>query len=143
MAAPGVPAYFPFFFSTIFTPKQYIQLWWLLTAAVFVGGAGAAIIGGLYWRRGTTAAAWTGALTGSTLAVAGIITGTYWPWIVSHIGPTLAEFGIHLPAKFWFNYQVSGFIASCAGAASSTFGLAVARGPEPRGTGGNTATRQP
>ena len=30
-----------------------------LTGAIFVGGAGSAIIGGLYWKRGTTAAAWT------------------------------------------------------------------------------------
>jgi SSS family solute:Na+ symporter len=31
------------------------------------------IIGGLYWRRGTTAAAWSALITGSTIAVAGIV----------------------------------------------------------------------
>jgi SSS family solute:Na+ symporter len=107
-----------FLFSVTFTLKQAVQLWWMLTAALFVGGAGAAIIGGLYWRRGTTAGAWAGALTGSALAVAGIITGNYWPWLVDHIGPTLDRWNIHLPAKFWFNYQVSGFIAECAGAST-------------------------
>jgi SSS family solute:Na+ symporter len=117
LAITGVAA-FAFCFSVGFTLQQAIQLWWLLTAALFVGGAGAAIIGGLYWQRGTTAGAWTGALTGSTLAVVGIITGTYWPWVINHIGPTLSGWNIHLPAKFWFNYQVSGFIASCAGATS-------------------------
>ena len=35
--------------------------------------AGAAIVGGLYWRRGTTAAAWTAMIIGSTTAVGGII----------------------------------------------------------------------
>jgi SSS family solute:Na+ symporter len=117
IAITGVAA-FAFFFSTVFALQQAIMLWWLLTAAIFVGGAGAAIIGGLYWKRGTTAGAWTGAITGSTLAVAGIITGTYWTSIVQHAGPTLSGWNVHLPEKFWFNYQVSGFIASCAGAAS-------------------------
>jgi SSS family solute:Na+ symporter len=32
-----------------------------------------AIIGGLYWKKGTTAAAWAGMLTGSLLSVGGII----------------------------------------------------------------------
>ena len=33
--------------------------------AVYVGGAGAAIIGGLYWKKGTTAGATSALFTGS------------------------------------------------------------------------------
>ena len=60
-------AAFAFFFSLLFPQTQYIALWWALTGGVFTGGAGAAIIGGLYWQKGTTAAAWAGAITGSVL----------------------------------------------------------------------------
>ena len=44
-----------------------------LTGAVFVGGAGSAIIGGLYWSRGTTAAAWSAMVIGMTLSAFGIV----------------------------------------------------------------------
>ena len=44
-----------------------------LTATVFVGGAGSVIIGGLYWSRGTTPAAWAAMLTGMVLSLAGIV----------------------------------------------------------------------
>ena len=52
-------AIFAFLFSSWYEPTQYIAMFLALTGAVFVGGAGSAIIGGLYWKRGTTAAAWT------------------------------------------------------------------------------------
>jgi SSS family solute:Na+ symporter len=110
LAVAGVAA-FAIFFSTVFPQTQYITLWWFLTGTVFTGGAGAAIIGGLYWKKGTTAAAWAGAITGSALALIGIVCGSFWPWVVSVVGPTFAAIGIELPAKFWFNNQVSATIA--------------------------------
>jgi SSS family solute:Na+ symporter len=109
-------AVFAFCFSTFFKQTQYIQLWWLLTAAIFIGGAGAAIIGGLYWRKGTTSAAWAAAITGSTLGFGGIMCGHFWSSVLDTLGTVLANHGIHLPAKFWFNDQVSGFIAALTAA---------------------------
>jgi SSS family solute:Na+ symporter len=64
---------FIFFFSLIFQQSEYIFLFFAITGAIFTGGSGAVIIGGLYWKRGTTAAAWSALLTGSTIAVGGII----------------------------------------------------------------------
>ncbi|MEI8342762.1 MAG: hypothetical protein WCH43_14655, partial [Verrucomicrobiota bacterium] len=46
---------------------------------IYVGGAGAAIIGGLYWKKGTTAGAWSALLTGSTLATGGILIRQFYP----------------------------------------------------------------
>lgn len=65
---------FIFFFSLIFQQSEYIFLFFAITGAIFTGGSGAVIIGGLYWKRGTTAAAWSALLTGSVVAVGGIIT---------------------------------------------------------------------
>ncbi len=62
-------AVFIFIFSLLFQQAQRIQMFCALSANMFVSGAGAAIIGGLYWKRGTTAAAWTGMISGLVLTV--------------------------------------------------------------------------
>lgn len=64
---------FAFFFSLLFKQSEYIFLFFAITGAIFAGGSGAVIIGGLYWKRGTTAAAWAAMITGSGIAVGGII----------------------------------------------------------------------
>lgn len=64
---------FIFFFSLIFQQSEYIFLYMAITGSIFVGGSGAVIIGGLYWKRGTTMAAWSAMITGSSIAVGGII----------------------------------------------------------------------
>jgi SSS family solute:Na+ symporter len=66
-------AVFAFFFSLFFSQTQDIVLWWTITGSVFVGGAGSVIIGGLYWKKGTTAAAWCAVLTGSSLSLLAIV----------------------------------------------------------------------
>lgn len=71
-------AVFAFGFGALFRQTEYIIMWWQVTTAVFVGGAGAAIIGGLYWRKGTTAGAWVAMLLGSGLSVGGIIARQEW-----------------------------------------------------------------
>jgi solute:Na+ symporter, SSS family len=68
-----VVSVFVFFFSLYFPLTQYIVLYFAITAAIFVGGSGAVIVGGLYWKRGTTTAAWSALITGSVVAVTGII----------------------------------------------------------------------
>lgn len=66
-------AFFAFFFGSLFQQTEYIVMWWQVTMGLFVGGAGAAIIGGLYWKKGTTAAAWTALIAGSGLSTGGIL----------------------------------------------------------------------
>lgn len=65
-------AIFAFFFGCLFRQTEYIMMWWAVTTAIYVGGAGAAIIGGLYWKKGTTAGAWAALIAGSSLSVGGI-----------------------------------------------------------------------
>ena len=64
---------FSFVFSLLFQQSEYIFLFFAVTGAIFAGGSGAVIIGGLYWKRGTTAAAWAAMITGSVTAVGGIV----------------------------------------------------------------------
>ena len=97
LAIVGV-AVFVFIFGAIFPQTEYVAIWFAVTQAVFTGGAGAAIIGGLYWRKGTTAGAWVGFLTGSGLSVGGIITRIYFQKVLGH--------------EFILNGMQIGFIAS-------------------------------
>ncbi len=66
-------AVFGFFFSILFRQTEYIFMYFAVTGAVYIGGAGAAILGGLYWKKGTVAGAWTGLLVGSSLSVGAIL----------------------------------------------------------------------
>jgi len=72
LAILGVAA-FSFVFSLLFQQSQYIFLFFAITGAIFAGGSGAVIIGGLYWKRGTTAAAWSAMIVGALLSVGGIV----------------------------------------------------------------------
>ncbi|HSH92839.1 MAG TPA: hypothetical protein VK968_01700, partial [Roseimicrobium sp.] len=71
-------ALFAFLFGCFFSQTEYIMMWWSITGALYVGGAGAAIIGGLYWKKGTAAGAWAALLTGSGLSISGIIARQYY-----------------------------------------------------------------
>ncbi|MFH1615111.1 MAG: sodium:solute symporter [Planctomycetota bacterium] len=71
-------AVFIFFWSCVFRQTQRIQLFFMVTGAIFMGGAGSVLVGGLYWKRGTTAAAWAAMIVGSTLAVSAVIVEQFW-----------------------------------------------------------------
>lgn len=87
-------AIFVFLFSLYFKQSQNIYLFFAVTGAIFVGGAGTVIIGGLYWKRGTTAAAWSAMISGSGVAIIGtVLTSIYedfpingqWFWLFSMV----------------------------------------------------------
>lgn len=76
-------AVFGFFFGLFFPLKEYILMFFALTGAIYTGGAGAVIIGGLYWKRGTAAAAYVALITGSVLGFGGLVIQQVWtPYIV-------------------------------------------------------------
>ena len=66
-------AIFIFLFSLLFDQNQEIALYFAVTFAIFAGGVGAVIIGGLYWDRGTTEGAWAAMIVGAAIAVTGTI----------------------------------------------------------------------
>lgn len=76
-------ALFAFFFGLYFPQTSFIFFFFNITGAIYLGGAGAVIIGGLYWSRGTAVGAWSAMVVGSGLAVAGVV------------APVIAEYGFH------------------------------------------------
>ncbi len=73
----GVAA-FAFFWSLYFPLKDYLLMYFLLTGTIYLGGSGAVIIGGLYWKRGTTQGAWAAMTVGWVVALTGIILQQTW-----------------------------------------------------------------
>lgn len=113
-------AVFAWLFSYFYRQTEYVFLFFAITGAI-VSGAGAAIIGGLYWKKGTTLAAWTSYIVGAGIATAGIVLQQIWNndrWNV-HFGAWLnrtfeLNWSAETLAKFPINGQYVGFIAiSC------------------------------
>jgi SSS family solute:Na+ symporter len=88
LAITGV-AVFAFFFSLFYGQTTYILMFFALTGALYLGGAGAVIIGGMYWSRGTSAGAWAAMLVGLFFAIFGFFCTQYWadmiyPWLAAN-----------------------------------------------------------
>lgn len=66
-------AIFAFFFSLFYQPTEMIVFFFAITGAIWTGGSGAVIIGGLYWKKGTTAGAYASLITGAVLGVGGLV----------------------------------------------------------------------
>lgn len=82
-------AVFGYFFSLLYKQEDYIFMFLQATGAIFVGGAGAAIIGGLYWKKGTTSAAWTAMIVGAIIAGGSVILRQVWdnfPYLIERWG---------------------------------------------------------
>jgi len=97
-------AVFAFFFSLLFPLQEYIWMFFVITGAIYLGGAGSVIIGGLYWKRGTAAGAWSAMTVGCVLAVSTIVLRAAWPhipYLVEKVGP-----------EFPYNSQVISFWAA-------------------------------
>ena len=96
-------AVFAFFFGLLYPLKEYIWMFFAITGAIYLGGAGSVIIGGLYWKRATTGGAWTAMIVGSVIAVGTIILRIVWehiPFLVECVGP---EFPYTSQVMFFFS----------------------------------------
>jgi len=69
------------------------MMFFMITGAIWMGGAGPCIVGGLYWKRGTPTGAFAALIAGSSISVGTVIAQKTW---VPHIYPWLESSG-HLP----------------------------------------------
>lgn len=73
-------AAFSYCFSLFFKQTEYIFMFMQITGSIYIAGIGSVILGGLYWKRGTTAAAWTAMIWGATASVTTLILQQIWKY---------------------------------------------------------------
>jgi solute:Na+ symporter, SSS family len=86
MSCIGV-AIFIFCFSLLYRQTEAIFMFFALTGAIYMGGSGAVLIGGLYWKRGTTLGAYGAMITGSSIAIGSFVLRQIWPTMTGHEFP--------------------------------------------------------
>lgn len=62
-----------FFWSVFYRQTEHIFLYFAVTGAIFLGGAGSVIIGGLYWKYGKTSGAFAAMIVGAVLSLGKVI----------------------------------------------------------------------
>jgi len=87
-------AVFIFFFSLLFKQTEFILMFFAATGTIWLGGAGALIIGGLYWKRASSVGAAATLAVSGTLGIGGLLMHSNWaetiyPWFEEH--PRLQE----------------------------------------------------
>lgn len=66
-------AIFIIVFSMFFKQVDNIMMFFDISASLFVGSSGIILLGGLYWKRGTTKAAWVTMMVGAVIGISGFI----------------------------------------------------------------------
>ena len=103
-----------FVFSYFFGQVDFILMFFAITGALWMA-SGPVITLGLYWKRGTTAAAFTSLLLGAGAAVSAIVAQKLWvprlyPWIVTHgWGPGLDRLlrALSAPLEPWVHWELT------------------------------------
>lgn len=91
-------ALFAFIFSIFFSQIDYMAMFLAITSAIYLGGAGPCIVFGLYWKKGTTKAAYATLTCGAVMAVCGFFLQKFWasgiyPWLdVNGYLPAVTKF---------------------------------------------------
>ena len=96
-----------FILSLSIKPGQSILMYFALFNSVWLGPAGAVILGGLYWKRGTTRAALATFIFGTLIGIAFIIISQGWPIWTSHNGRRGSSFSINGQWAYLLNVVVS------------------------------------
>ncbi len=98
-------AVFIFMFSLLFQQNEYILLFFSITGAIYIGGAGACIIGGLYWKHGHTMGAWAALTIGMIFAIMSMLIRKSWEPTVY---PLLTEYAPGFLKSFtWLLHSIS------------------------------------
>jgi solute:Na+ symporter, SSS family len=107
---------FGFLFSLYYPMSSKIYMFFAITGTISGAGAGAVIIGGLYWKKGTTWAAYASLISGAIIGTAGVL---FYPWYKLHYGK-----------DFFINEQWMSMIAMIIAIAIYYFGSLATRKKE-------------
>ncbi len=106
-------AVFIFFFSLLYKQNDLIFMFFAITGAIYIGGGGSLVIGGLYWKRGATSGAWVALTIGWVVAVSGMVLRYFWtdslypwmasdaPWLLDSVKYVLEGISTHVKGINW------------------------------------------
>lgn len=80
-------AIFAFLFSLFYPIDKPIRMFFAITGTIWLGGCGPVIIGGLYWKRGTTAAAYVSLIIGAGIGFVRLFLDNIWRHFYGHEFP--------------------------------------------------------
>ena len=110
---------FAFFFSWLFKQTEYIVLFFQITGAIFTGGAGAVLIGGLYSKTASTLGARVAMIFGSATALGSIALQQTWtrlaPWLAGFCSEANAQWLLAHADRFPINSQILTFVITLSG----------------------------
>lgn len=103
-----------FLFGNYFAQIDFVFMFLAITGALW-NVAGPVVTFGLYWRRGTTAGAFTAMLVGASVAIAAIFAQKLWvpalyPWIATHgWGPAVDSLlrALSSPLEPWVHWELT------------------------------------
>jgi SSS family solute:Na+ symporter len=72
-------ALFSFLFSLLYSQSHQIFMFFAVTGTIWIG-AGAVIVLGLYWKRGTTGAAYASVILGAVIGLSGLFADQIWQY---------------------------------------------------------------
>ena len=93
--------------SYFFAQLDYISMFVTIFTSIWVAGAGAVVTLGLYWRRGTTAGAYSAIVSGGGISLAAILIKRNW---ASAVYPWLAEHGWEAGVRHFLEVASSPFV---------------------------------
>lgn len=121
-------------FSYFFKPMEYLTMIVALIGAIYLGGIGLVVWGGLYWKKGTTAGAWASMSIGAILGIIFNVMQELWVPI-NHLltgwfgaSSAVGQFFLAHPESSPFNgTQLTAVTAATAGVAYIVVSLATCR----------------
>ena len=107
---------FSLFFSVVYKPADYLVMAMAIISSIYLGGIGAVVLGGLYWKKATTAGAWAAMGLGAGLSITFWGIQQFWtdlqPVLLHWAGTgALASWLAHAPARCPINGQILSTIA--------------------------------
>jgi SSS family solute:Na+ symporter len=93
---------FAVLFGCIYRQTESILMYFALSNTLWLGGSGAVLIGGLYWKKGNTAGAYSAMTVGAVFGLGGFVIMQAWEkWTGSPPQFSIAGHAIELNPQWW------------------------------------------
>ena len=94
---------FAVLFGWFYRQTESILMYFALSNTLWLAGSGAVLIGGLYWRRGTTQAAYAAMVLGAVLGIGGFALMQGWPaWFGHPFALRIGRHDLSLNPQWWY-----------------------------------------